>query len=64
MIIFLIVNNILVIFGIKFSLSYSEDDRDETGWEGGSSRYSFLIVFFLFLFILGKKIRKTKKNVQ
>ncbi len=57
MIILLIVNNILVIIGIKFS--YSEDDRDETGRKEEWG-YCFLIFFFLFLFLFiqGKKIWK------
>ncbi len=56
MVIFLIVNNILVIFGRKFSLSYSEDDRDGKGW----LFFSDFLFFCLYLFWV-KKFEKTKK---
>ncbi len=53
-------DNILVVFGIKFS--YSEDDQIE--WKGGGVGYSFLIFFFCFSLFWVKKIEKTKKKVK
>ncbi len=48
--IFFFVNNILVIFGIKFS--YSEDDQDS--WRGGGGVFLSDFLLSLLLFILGK----------
>ncbi len=61
MIVFLIVNNILVIFGIK--CSYSEDDQDGTGEGGGGVIPFWLFFFFDFYLFWVKKFEKTKEHI-